>query len=104
MTSMTLHDPIRYVKARLRHFVSRQLADAELPSDWSVHDATQELVRAIELPLVDAQNRRQTYELFVRHGDGTAERLRPSSTIGESVRDLDEVEPMPEVMPGHGEA
>lgn len=49
---------------------------------------------------MDAQNRDQTYDLFVRHGDGTAERLLPSSTLGESVRDRDEIEAMPQVMPG----
>jgi len=98
MTALTLQAP--HVKARLRHFVSRAVAEIELPAFWSVQDATQELVRAIELPLVDAQNRRQAWELFVRRADGTAERLRPSSTIGESVRELDELEAMPEVMPG----
>ena len=98
MTAMTLQAP--HVKARLRHFVSRAVADVELPRLWSVHEATQELVRAIELPLVDAQNRRQAYELFVRRADGNAERLRPSATIGESVHEFDELEPMPEVMPG----
>ena len=90
------------VKARVRHFVSRAIADVEVPALWSVQDTTQELVRAIELPLVDAQNRHQVYELFVRRGDGTAERLRPSSTIGESVREHEELEPMPQVMPGGG--
>ena len=98
MTALTLQAP--HVKARLRHFVSRAVADIELPRLWSVQDATQELVRASELPLVDAWNRRQAYELFVRRADGSAERLRPSATIGESVRELDELEPMPEVMPG----
>jgi hypothetical protein len=98
MTAMTLQAP--HVKARLRHFVSRAVAEIEIPSSWSVQDATQELVRAIELPLVDGQNRRQTWDLFARRADGSAERLPPSSTIGESVRELDELEPMPEVMPG----
>jgi hypothetical protein len=98
MTAPTLHAP--YVKARLRHFVSRAVADVELNSSWSVEDATQELVSAMQLPLVDTQSRRQAYELFVRRTDGAAERLRPTATIGESVRELDELEPMPEVMPG----
>ena len=101
MTAPALQTP--YVKARLRHFVSRAVADIELDASWSVQDATRELVHAMELPPVDGQSRRQVYELFVRRADGSAERLRPGVTIGEAVREMDELEPMPEVMPGRGE-
>jgi hypothetical protein len=98
MTAPTLQAP--RVKARLRHHVSRAVAEIELPSSWSVQEATRELVRAIDLPRVDHQNRETVWDLFVRRADGTAERLRPSSTVGESVREDDELEPLPEVMPG----
>lgn len=100
MTALSLPATPLHVKARLRHFVSRQVTDIELPAGWTIDEATRELVRAIELPALDEQSRPQHYELFLRRGDGSTERLPSSSTIGESVRELDELEAMPEVMPG----
>ena len=44
----------------------------------------------------------ETVEL--KRADGTTERLRPSSTLGESVREDDELQVLPEVMPGRGAA
>ena len=90
----------RYVRASLRHFVSQATTVSDLPADWTVEEATREIVRALGLPSQDAENRPQHFELFVRRPNGTAEALRPTIRIDEAVRDGDELSPLPEVTPG----
>jgi hypothetical protein len=84
--------------ATLRHFVTQLVTRVALPSAWSIEHATREIARSIELPDADAEAR-QTYELF-RRRDGRTERLNPSSRVGEVIEPGDEVEAMPEVIPG----
>lgn len=90
----------RYLKTSLRHFVSDATTDAELPADWTVEEATREISRALGLATVGPDNQPQYYELFLRRADGTAELLRPSTPLGDAVKDGDELAPMPEVVPG----
>jgi hypothetical protein len=92
------------MRLKVRHYSTQQVADLECPARWTVHETTEELVRAIELPRVDARNVPTHWELFLRRADGTTERLRPSSTLGESVREDDELQVLPEVVPGRGAA
>jgi hypothetical protein len=92
----------RYVRASLRHFVSQATTETNLPADWTAEEATREIARALGLPATDAENRPQSFELFVRRPDGTAEALRPSIRIGDAVADGDELSPLPEVTPGIG--
>jgi len=88
------------VHATLRDFVSRRTTEVSLPSAWTVEFATRELARALELPETTAENQPQAYELFRRPKEGQPERLLPGSTIGDAVEEGDEIEPMPEVVPG----
>ena len=90
-----------YVTASLRHFMTKETAEADLPLELSVEEATREITRAIGLPSVDMENRQQIYELFVRRPNGTAEHLNPSARIGEAIAPGDLIEPLPEVTPGH---
>jgi len=90
-----------YVTASLRHFMTRETSEADLPLDLSIEEATGEIVRAIALPAVDLENRTQHYELFVRRPNGTAEHLNPSARVGDAIAPGDVVEPLPEVTPGH---
>lgn len=89
------------IHAMLRHFVTQQVTEVELPADWTVDRATQEIARAIDLPERNAENVVQGYELFVRGDDGRAERLVPSALLRDSVREGDELEPLPEIVPGN---
>jgi hypothetical protein len=88
------------IHANLRHFVTQQVTDVELPGHWTVDRATEEIARAIDLPERNAENVKQGYELFVRDGDGRSERLPPSALLRDSVREGDELEPLPEIIPG----
>jgi hypothetical protein len=63
------------IPAVLRHCVTQQVTDVELPADWTVDHATREIAQAISLPERNAENVAQEYE-------------------------LDELEPLPEVIPG----
>ena len=90
------------IHALLRHFVTQQVTDVELPPQWTVDFATQEIARAIDLPERNGENVAQTYELFVRGDDGRAQRLPPSALLRDSVREGDELEPLPEIVPGNG--
>ncbi len=92
------------LRLKVRHYSTQQVADLECPARWTVHEATEELVRAIELPTRGRNGDPQRWELFLRRADGSAERLPPSSSLGESVREDDELQVLPEVMPGRGEA
>lgn len=94
--------PPKFVGASLRHFVTDETTDAELPSEWTIQQATREIVGAIGLPTVGVENRPQHYELFVRRRNGAEEKLNPGATIGEAIADGDELRPMPEVTPGAG--
>jgi hypothetical protein len=98
----TQEPPEALIPAMLRHPVTRQTTDAGLPGDWTVDRATREIARAIELPKRNAENAEQEYELFVRRADGRSERLRPSALLRDTVQPGDEIEPMPEVVPGRG--
>ena len=90
------------IPAVLRHFVTQQVTDVELQPDWTVDFATREIARAIDLPERNAENVAQEYELFVKGDDGRAERLRPTALLRDSIRPGDEIEPLPEVIPGRG--
>jgi len=92
------------IHAVLRHFVTQQVTDVELPADWTVDHATHEIARAIALPERNAENVPQEYDLFVRgrDGDGVGTKLRPSARVRDAIRPGDEIEPMPEVVPGRG--
>jgi hypothetical protein len=91
----------RYVTASLRHFVTHDVTEADLPAEWTVEEATREISRAIGLPTVDMESRPAHYELFVRRSpDGEGEKLPSSGRIGELVREGDEIAPMPEITPG----
>ncbi len=92
-------DPIPVV---LRHFVTQQVTDVDLQPNWTVDYATREIARAIDLPERNAENVTQEYELFVKGEDGRAERLRPTALLRDSIRPGDEIEPLPEVVPGRG--
>ena len=91
---------VGYVTASLRHFVTKETAEVDLPIDLSVEEATREISHAIGLPTIDLENRPQHYELFVRRPNGTAEHLNPSARIGEAIAPGDLIEPLPEVVPG----
>ena len=88
------------IEVVIRDFVSGESVRSPIRASWSVDRVRQEIIRDIELPQTDSENRPQHYELFVRHEDGGRERLNPSSRIGDVVRRGDELEPMPEVRPG----
>jgi hypothetical protein len=90
----------RYVRVSLRHFVSQATTASDLPADWTVEEATREIVHALGLPNRDAENRPQHFELFVRRPNGMAEALRPTIRIGDAVEDDSELSPLPEVTPG----
>jgi len=93
-----------YVTASLRHFMTKETAEADLPLELSVEEATREITRAIGLPSVDMENRQQIYELFVRRPNGSAERLNPAARVADAIAPGDIVEPLPEVIPGRGVA
>ncbi len=95
-------DATEPITAVLRHFVTQQVTDVELPSEWTVDFATREIARAIGLSERNAENVAQEYELFVKGQDGRAERLRPTALLRDSIRPGDEIEPLPEVIPGQG--
>ncbi len=98
----TQEHPEAVIQTMLRHPVTRQTTDADLPADWTVDHATREIARAIDLPKRNAENVDQEYELFVRRADGRSERLRPSALLRDTVQPGDEIEPLPEVIPGCG--
>jgi len=98
----TQEHPEAVIHTMLRHPVTQQTTDADLPAEWTVDRATREIARAIELPKRNAENVDQEYELFVRRADGRSERLRPSALLRDAVRPGDEIEPLPEVVPGCG--
>jgi hypothetical protein len=98
----TQEHPEAVIHAMLRHPVTQQTTDADLPADWTVDHATREIARAIDLPKRNAENVDQEYELFVRRADGRSERLRPSALLRDTVQPGDEIEPLPEVVPGGG--
>ena len=91
---------VNSVRTRLRHFVSQETTETDLPTDWTAEEATHHIARALGLAATDTENRPQSYELFVRRQDGTSEALRPTIRIGDVVREGDELAPMPEVTPG----
>ena len=95
-------DATEPIAAVLRHFVTQQVTDVELRPEWTVDFATREIARAIDLPERNAENVAQEYELFVKGEDGRAERLRPTALLRDSIRPGDEIEPLPEVVPGQG--
>jgi hypothetical protein len=95
-------DAVGPIPALLRHFVTQQVTDVELQPNWTVDYATREIARAIDLPERNAENVTQEYELFVKGEDGRAERLRPTALLRDSIRPGDEIEPLPEVVPGQG--
>lgn len=88
------------VHANVRHFVTQETTDIELPGSWTVDHATEEIAKAIELPERNAENVKQSYELYVRGQDGRSQRLPPSALLRDSVREGDEIEPLPEIIPG----
>ncbi len=90
------------IHAVLRHFVTQQVTDVELPADWTVDHATHEIARAMTLPERNAETAPQEYDLFVRGRDGVGTKLRPSARVRDAIRPGDEIEPMPEVVPGRG--
>ncbi len=90
------------VHAVLRHFVTQQVTDVELPDAWTVDHATREIARAIELPERNAEDVAQEYELFLRGEDGRGTKLRPTALVRDVIRPGDELQPMPEVVPGRG--
>ena len=88
--------------ATLRHFVNQRVTRVALPSEWTVDRATRELADALELPPTGGGGGAavgRSYELF-RKRDGASERLSPSARVREVVREGDELEPVPEVVPG----
>jgi hypothetical protein len=98
----THEHPEAVIHTMLRHPVTQQTTDADLPAEWTVDHATREIARAIDLPKRNAENVDQEYELFVRRADGSSERLRPSALLRDAVQPGDEIEPLPEVIPGCG--
>jgi hypothetical protein len=94
--------PMPRIPAVFRHFVTGATAEVELPAELSVDELTRELVREGALPQRTARNQEQPYELFVRHKNGEAERLPASARVGDVIEVGDELEPMPEVVPGGG--
>lgn len=87
------------VRTTLRHFVSQETTETDLETDLTAEEATRRIVRALGLATTDTEGP-QHYELYVRHGDGSAEALRPTIRIGDAVQDGDELSPLPEVTPG----
>lgn len=89
-----------YVTASLRHFVTGASIETELPTDWTIERATREISHAIGLPTHDTENRPAYYELFRQHDEGPGEKLPQSGTVGDLVREGDEIVPLPEITPG----